>query len=304
MKKQILIIGLVLITFGMVLITSSIATAQVANEFTVPLSDPAKRGKLKANINYGSITVKGTARKDVLVRYKSIEDEENEHDNDRDNDDDDDDRHRVNVNVDVKVNDGREKEKSKEGLKRIGGGGIDLEVSENSNAVKVHSDSWNHKINLEIEVPSGFDLEVSTYNDGDLMITNIQGQLELTNYNGEITALNISGSVVATSYNGEIKVTFDKVTDGSPMSYSTFNGDIDITFPLSLKASLKMKTEQGDIFTGFDITLKSSGPFQKKDTKSGVYKITVEDWKYGDVNGGGPEISMKNYNGDIYVRKK
>ncbi|HOX83265.1 MAG TPA: hypothetical protein PLJ60_02180 [Chryseolinea sp.] len=308
MKKQILIIGIILITFGAMLITSSIASAQSASEFVVPLSDPAKRGKLKAHINYGSITVKGTGRKDVLIKYKSVEDDED--DNDRDEDDD---RHHKNSNVkvDVKVNvnsnhnnNNEDKSKSKDGLKRIGGGGIDLEVSESSNSVKVQSNSWNHKINLEIEVPSGFDLDVSTYNDGDLIITNIQGQLELTNYNGDITALNISGSVVATSYNGEIKATFDKVTDGTPMSYSTFNGDIDITFPASLKASLKMKTEQGEILTGFDVTVKDTGPVQKKDTKSGVYKVVVDEWKYADVNGGGPEISMKNYNGDIYVRKK
>ncbi len=300
MKKQLLIIGIILITFGAILITSSIASAQGGNEFTVPLSDPAKRGKLKANINYGSITVKGTARKDVLVKYKSVEDDEDDNESDEEADK----HHHIDVKVNLNANKNEDKSKSKEGLKRISGGGIDLEVSENANAVKVHSDSWNHKINLEIEVPSGFDLDVSTYNDGDLLITNIQGQLELTNYNGEITALNISGSVVATSYNGEIKVTFDKVTEGAPMSYSTFNGDIDLTFPATLKASLKMKTEQGEIFTGFDMNIKSTGPIQKKDAKSGVYKVVVDEWKYGDVNGGGAEISMKNYNGDIYVRKK
>jgi hypothetical protein len=286
MKKQILILSMALITIGIVLITSSISTAQTANEFTVPLTDPAKRGKLKAHLNYGSITVKGTARKDVLVKYKQVEegecedcDEHEEHNGDGHN-------------------------KSKDGLKKIGGGGMDLQVVENNNFVKVQSDSWSTKLNLEIEVPSGTDLEVQTYNDGDLIVTNIQGETELTNYNGEITALNISGSVVATTYNGEIKVTFDKVTENSPMSFSTYNGDIDLTFPATLKASLKMKTEQGEIYTGFDINLTNTGPVHKKDVKSGVTKITVDDWKRGDVNGGGPEFNMKNYNGDIYIRKK
>lgn len=274
MKKQILIIGLALITVGFVLITSSLAQAQNANEFTIPLSDPSKRGKLKAHLNSGSITVKGTARKDVLVKYSAEEDKQ------------------------------AGRKSSPDGLKRISGGGMDLEASENSNYVKVQSDSWNRELNLEIEVPSGFDLEVHTYNNGDLMITNIQGEVDLTNYNGEITALNISGSVVATTYNGDIKVTFDKVKEGTPMSYSTYNGDIDLTFPASLKASFKMKTEQGEIFTGFDMTITSSGPVQKKDTKSGTYKVVIDDWKKGDVNGGGPEITMKNYNGDIYIRKK
>jgi putative adhesin len=281
MKKHVLIIGLALVTVGLILITSSISSAQAQNEFTVPLSDPAKRGKLKAHLNYGSITVKGTARKDVLVKYKQ-EDEG-----------DDDDRH-----------DHNNGKKSADGLKRVSGGGMDLEASELNNFVKVQSDSWNNKMNLEIEVPSGFDLEVHTYNDGDLVITNVQGAVELTNYNGEITALNISGSVVATTYNGEIKVTFDKVSEGSPMSFSTYNGDVDLTFPATLKASFKMKTEQGEIYTGFDMNITSSGPIQKKDAKSGAFKLIIDDWKKGDVNGGGPEVTIKNYNGDIYIRKK
>ena len=274
MKKKVLILLTTLAIASLPIIFPVTAWAQNPNEFTIPLSDPAKRGKLKAKINYGSITVKGTGRKDVLVRYTAEKDED------------------------------RGKSDTKDGLKRIGGGGMDLEAVENSNTVSVKSDSWNNKLNLEIEIPSGMDLEVKTYNDGDLMISNIQGELTLTNYNGEITALNVSGTVVATTYNGGIKVTFDKVTDGTPMSYSTYNGDIDLTFPAAVKATLKMKTEQGDIYSGFEVDLKSSGPIQKKDTGSGVVKVTVDEWKRGDINGGGPEFTMKNYNGDIILRKK
>lgn len=301
MKKYILSLAVLLVMIGILLVSASVARAQVANEFAVPLSDPAKRAKLKAHLNYGSITVKGTARKDVLVKYKSADDEDEENDQNKNR----------NLNRNLNRNTNRDKSEgdddkasSRDGLKRLGGGGLDLEVTENNNYVKVESDSWNHKINLEIEVPSGIDMEVHTYNDGDLVITNIQGDLELTNYNGEITALNISGSVVATTYNGEIKVTFDKVKEGAPMSYSTYNGDIDLTFPATLKATLKMKTEQGEILTGFDINVTNSGPVQKKDTKSGVYRVVVDDWKRGDVNGGGAEITIKNYNGDVLVRKK
>ena len=277
MKKQVLILLTMLAVTSLPVIFPVVAWAQQGgNEFTIPLSDPAKRGKLKARINYGSITVKGTGRKDVLVRYTADKDDED-----------------------------HEKHDTKDGLKRIGGGGMDLEAAESSNTVTVKSDSWNNKLNLEIEIPSGMDLEVKTYNDGDLLISNIQGAVALTNYNGEITALNVSGSVVATTYNGGIKVTFDKVTENTPMSYSTYNGDIDITYPAALKATFKMKTEQGDIYSGFDnLDIKSSGPIQKKDTGSGVVKVIIDEWKRGDLNGGGPEFTMKNYNGDIILRKK
>ena len=256
------------------LLMAGLSFAQNSGDFTVPFSEPNKRGKLKAHINVGSITVKGTGRKDILVKYSS----------------------------DEKKNQGTET--GKDGMRRISSGTMDLEVSENDNFIKVSSGSWNNALTLELEVPSGIDLQVHTYNDGVLTIQNIQGELELNNYNGEIYAYNISGSVVATSYNGEIKVTFDKITENTPMSFSTFNGDVDLTFPSALKAGLKMKTNQGEIYTGFDVNLVKSGPIQKKDEKSGTYKVTVDDWVKGDVNGGGPEFMIKTYNGDIYVRKK
>ena len=272
--------------------------AQGGSDFTIPLSDPAKRGKLKAHLNYGSITVKGTARKDVLVKYNATKDE----DSSRDKDDDDDDEDRK--HKDKNKHDDGQKGGTKDGLKRISGGGLELEASENSNFVKVSSGSWNVKTNIEIEVPTGMDLQVSTYNDGDLIITNIQGEVELTNYNGAITALNISGSVVATTYNGDVKATFDKVTDGTPMSFSTYNGDIDLTFPATMKGTFKMKSEAGDIYTGFDMNITSSGPIKQQDAKSGTYKLKIDEWKRGDVGGGGAEMTLKNYNGDIFIRKK
>ena len=277
------------VMMGLIMVSVWTTFAQ-GNEFTIPLSDPAKRGKLRARLNYGTITVKGTARKDVLVKYAELEEGKHgdDHDRDRDRDRDED-----------------KKSVSKtDGLKKIAGGGLELEASENSNLIKVTSNSWNVKTRLEIEIPSGMDLEIKSYNDGDLMVTNVQGELELTSYNGEITALNITGSVVATTYNGDIKITFDKVTEGKQMSYSTYNGDVDLTFPAVTKGTFKMKTDNGDIYTGFDMAITSSGPVKVQDAKTGAYKLKIDEWKRGDINGGGPEITMKNYNGDMYIRKK
>lgn len=247
--------------------------AQNSNEFTVPLSDPAKRGKLKAQVNFGSIKIKGTSRKDILVRYKTVEDDDS-------------------------------KDRSKNGLKRIGGGGMDLEVAESANNVKISSGGSPNKLELEVEVPTGIDLDVKTHNDGDLEVSNVQGEITITNYNGNISALAISGSVMATSYNGDIKVAFDKVTAETPMSFSSYNGDIDLALPATHKASLKMKTERGDIYSDFDVVFKNSAPIQQKETKGGVYKVVIDDWKRGEINGGGAEITMKNYNGDIFVRRR
>src|SRR5258708_11997754 len=92
-------------------LASFLVQAQGNNEFTIPLSDPGKRGKLKAHLNYGSITVNGTARKDVSVKYNSSKDEDSGHKRDREGDE-------------------RRHEKrgdSKDGLRRIAGGGLELD---------------------------------------------------------------------------------------------------------------------------------------------------------------------------------
>jgi hypothetical protein len=295
MKKQFIIITILFLM-------TSFAFAQNASEFVVPLSDPNKRGKLKAHLNYGSITVKGSPRKDILVKYKAVGEDEDDRDNDKDDDDNDDRRLKPLPRIDTKTNDKSDGNRS--GLKKISGGALDMEVTENDNVVRVSSNSFSQKMKLEIEVPLEFDLSVSTFNDGVMLISNVSGELELTNHNDDITAENISGSVLATSFNGAIKISFNKVKEGTPMSFSTFNGDIDVTFPATLKATFKLKTEQGEILSGFDMNMVKEAPIQKKETSGGTYKVVIDGSIKGEVNGGGPEFSMKNHNGDIIIRKK
>jgi hypothetical protein len=69
-------------------------------------------------------------------------------------------------------------------------------------------------------------------------------------------------------------VKFDKVTPAKPMSFSSLNGDIDVTFPPDIKARLKLKSEQGDIYSDFDIQMQpgSRQPVVEENRqKSGKY---------------------------------
>lgn len=278
-NKNITIPGLLILLA--ILVTGTVNAQD--NEITIPLSNPSGRGKLKVDLNSGSITVKATSRKDVLLRYREV----------------------VNESRDAKNEKSKENTNSnRAGLKRIAGSGLEIEITEHQNSVTIESGSWSQRLNVELEIPYGFDVFLHTYNNGFLMVTGVQGALELENFNGKITALNISGSVVATTYNGDIKVTFDKVTPNTPMSYSTFNGDIELSLPADYKATIKGKTEQGSIYSDFDIQFRNSGPLQKKEKKGDVFRVVIDEWKIGDINGGGAELTMQNYNGDLIIRKK
>jgi hypothetical protein len=278
--KNVLVIVMVLICAAL--------RAQDSGEFTVPFSNPTGAMKVIVDIKTGSIKVKGTARKDVLVKYSGEKDEDNdrEHDHDRDRDRD------------------HNGKNNRDGLKKISSGTMSLEASEYQNTVKITSDNWSAKMEVVVEVPSTINMKIKTYNDGDLEVNSITGTVELINYNGAITATGISGTVIAETYNGDIKIAYDKLTPDTPLSYANYNGDIDLTFPAGLKASFKMKTKQGEIYSGFDAQVQKSAPVTNTETKTGVYKVKIDDWVKVDVNGGGPEISIQTYNGDIYLRKK
>ena len=116
---------------------------------------------------------------------------------------------------------------------------------------------------------------------------------------------NVGGSVVANTINKDILVNFTEITPNTPMAFTTLNGKVDVTFPGSLKANVKLKTDMGDVFTDFDIDVdKSSSKInQSIDKENGLYKIKKDDWTYGKINGGGSEIMMKTMQGNIYIRK-
>ncbi len=84
---------------------------------------------------------------------------------------------------------------------------------------------------------------------------NVKGELEVNNVNDKITLTNISGSVVANTVNGDVDVTFKSIDPKAPMAFSTLNGDVNVTLPADTKANLKLKSDNGDVFSDFDIDI-------------------------------------------------
>ena len=114
----------------------------------------------------------------------------------------------------------------------------------------------------------------------------------------------IAGSAVAQTVNGEVRVEFTRVNADKAMSFSSLNGDIDVTFPASLKATVYLKSEQGEIYSDFDVQMqKSEARVDKNEKGKGKYRVTIEKAMRGTINGGGQEMQFNNFNGSIYIRK-
>lgn len=270
-----------------------LAQNELNQQLVIPLTDPGKPGSLEIGLISGSIRVTGYSGKDVVIDVAAGSDQ-----NDGGNNERGDNR---NTNRSNNQHTNRDNES---GMKRISSGNsMDLSAEEKNNRVKVSTGMINRPITLTIKVPQRFALKLSTVNNGTITVDNVTGELEINNINGPIELTNISGSAVANTINGDLKATFRAVDGNAPMAFSTLNSRVDVTFPASVKANVKLKSDRGDVYSDFDIAIDKKQPQATRSNESGMYRVTIDDWVYGKINGGGPEVMMKSMNGSIYVRK-
>jgi hypothetical protein len=265
-----------LLVAGLLIGIGSMALAQQpsADTVTVPLSDPARPALIDVSLVSGSITVRGANRKDVRVMAQPAPDRP-----------------------------GRRSNVDATGLRRIpqlAG----FRISEEGNRVKVAADSPNQTISFEIEVPARTNLKLQTVNGGDILVENVEGDLDVSNVNGAITLNSVAGSVMAGTTNGSVRATLTRVTDQKEMAFTSLNGAVDVTLPSTTKANLRMRSDNGDIYSDFDVQLAPSAPtVQETRGSDGRYRIRRNRAVVGAINGGGPEFELRTFNSNVYVRR-
>jgi len=277
------------IVVGMVLVALATAQPQPAAEgrqqITMPFRDPSMPRKLVVEGGTGSLTIRGYQGQDAIIEYTGRE---------------------------IPGTNGRGRSGRKEpppGMHRIGES-RGLDITEENNTVRVNSQTifGGTARDMVIQVPAQTSVNVKTMFGGSMTIENISGDIEAENFNGQVTINNASGSVVAHSMNGKILVSLDRVAADKSMSFSTFNGDVDVTLPADTKARFKMRTDFGDIFTDFDVKMEANAApvVEEQKDKNGKSRrrVRVDGTQTGTINGGGPEMQFTTFNGRILIHKK
>jgi DUF4097 and DUF4098 domain-containing protein YvlB len=245
-----------------------------ADQVTVPLSDPGRPGLVDVSLVQGSITVRGTNRKDVLVIARPETDRPS-----------------------------RRSDPDATGMRRIPQT-AGFRITEDANRIKVASDSPNRSITFEIEAPARTNLKVSTVNGGEILIENIEGELTVSNTNGGITLNNVAGTVTAGTTNGSVRASLTRVAADKSMAFTSLNGAVDVTLPSNTRANLRMRSDNGDVYSDFDVQLAASAPVvQENRSGNGRYRISRNRSVVGAINGGGPEFELRTFNSNVYVRK-
>lgn len=252
-------------------VVSSLAQERVV----IPLSNPGEPGQLELGIVRGSISVSADDTEVVIINYSS---------------------------GDNYTDSGKNRPATKNGLRRISDNSVGFEVTENDNEIEIGGAPPHVDVNFSISVPRNFSLYLSTVNGGDVNVQGVRGEMEISNVNGDVTLTNVGGSASVSTVNGDITASFNSIGD-NPMAFTTVQGDIDITLPANAKVTAKMRSEWGEVYTDFEMNIDRSNR-ESIQADSDVYKVSINNWINGRINGGGPEYMFKTLRGDIYIRKQ
>jgi|SRR5688572_2160059 len=242
----------------------------------VPLSDSSRPARLEIGLFSGEIRVEGYEGNEVVIV------------------------------ADAPIRGGENDEPpTRDGLRQIQTSSVGLTVEENDNTVSVRMDFSPKNADLEIRVPRRTSVKASLVNGGDVQIDSVTGEHELSNVNGDVIATDIAGSAVINAQNGDVRATFTAVDAARPMSFTSFNGDVDVTLPANLAADLIVGSQQGDVYTDFEVTAQNDPPNmeQRGGPRGGRQFRWSQQTRYA-IGGGGPDITLRTFNGDVMIRKR
>jgi DUF4097 and DUF4098 domain-containing protein YvlB len=269
-------IGSIALLMGASCALSPVAGAQEDERVVVPLTDPARPARLEIALFSGDIRVEAYDGNEVVIV------------------------------ADAPIRGDDETEPTREdGLRRIQSSSVGLTVEENDNTVSVRMDFSPKNADLEIRVPRRTSVSASLVNGGDVEIDSVTGEHELSNVNGDVIATDIAGSAVINATNGDVRATFTTVDATKPMSFTSFNGDVDVTLPGNLAADLIVASQQGDVYTDFEVQAQDDPPnIQRSGGPGGRYVVRRTQQTRYAIGGGGPDIQLKTFNGDVMIRRR
>lgn len=134
---------------------------------------------------------------------------------------------------------------------------------------------------------------------GDVKLHTVSGNVLANEIRGSVDANSVSGSVVltditdaddieASTISGKVKYEGDLASNGY-YHLNSLSGRVEFIVPSNAAFDLEARSFSGNIHSDFDITVRG---------KIGKRSLS------GTVNGGGAEVELKTFSGNVYLKKK
>jgi hypothetical protein len=195
-----------------------------ASPLHLKFSDPTKPGTVRLKLMWGDVTVTAADTQEVTV-VSNIKP-----------------RHAA--------------EKRPDGLRRLDSE-VTYSAAEKDNVITLTFGSdqpgpASAGASVTLTVPRQTAVIISNSFGGRITVKDTAGDVEVHNMNGEITLDQISGGALVETMNGEVHATFAKVPADKPLSFTSMNGEIEVRIPADTKANVRLRTQNGAIYTDFD----------------------------------------------------
>lgn len=200
--------------------------------------------------------------------------------------------------------------KRADGLKAIYGGGEDNSgiglsfIEVDGNVYISGASKQSEETTYVFKVPNSVSLKVnysSPFVEADqIVFKNFTNEVSVKTMDADIKFENVTGPITSSTIDGDTWVEFATVNQGSPISISSIDGEIDVTLAANTPANLRFSNMDGEVYTDFDINFTK----KDKDGRTHMNYIGGHNSSKGTINGGGVEITLKTIDGVIYLRKK
>ena len=106
--------------------------------------------------------------------------------------------------------------------------------------------------------------------------------------------------------NGDVRATFAAV-DGDQVRCRSRRSTATSTSrcPRISSADLLVTSQQGDVFTDFDVNAQQDPPVvERNGDAGGRYRVRMHRETRYTIGSGGPDIQLRTFNGDVMIRKR
>ncbi len=161
-------------------------------------------------------------------------------------------------------------------------------------------ESYDYTMNFTLQVPSPVHIYLSTINDGNISVENMNGRVNADNINGSIKLNNLIRESYASTINGDVDITYSK-NPSKDCRFYTLNGDINAYFKKNLAANLSFESFNGEFYTNIDQIERVPAFVEEKKGKEGIkYKVNGNRYKVGN---GGALLDFETFNGNVYLKE-
>ncbi len=175
---------------------------------------------------------------------------------------------------------------------------IEIKVDESSNRVVIDTElpkrmrRGHASVDYMVTLPAGVELDRASTVNGDVDITDIEGDIRANTVNGDVDANNLNGDIDLQTVNGGIKANFLALGGSDDIKMETVNGSIVVDLPVDADVTVEAENLNGGLSVD-DLTIvkqskKRWGPGKSVEATSG---------------NGSASLTADSVNGSIKIRR-